>query len=83
MGKARAPSSLLTPGLRLFILKLAPVATMQLTFAAALAILPFLVSASPAPVPQGAKLTFSRRSFSKDGVVDINALRSHVAHVRA
>ncbi|KLO11674.1 acid protease [Schizopora paradoxa] len=55
---------------------------MQLTLATALAILPFLVSASPTPAPQGTKLTFPRRSFTKDGVVDINALQSHVANVR-
>ncbi len=78
-------SAFVTPhtGLRLLILGLTRRSTMQLTLVTVLSILLFLVSASPAPVPQGTKLTFPRRSFIKDGVVDINALQSHVANVRA
>ena len=58
---------------------------MQLTLAAALALLPLLAVATPTPeaAPEPVKLTFARRSFNKNGVVDIPALHSHLSKVRS
>ena len=56
---------------------------MQLTLATALALLPLIASASPAPQPAGLKVPLTRRSFqTKDGVADIRALKNPVAHVQ-
>ncbi|THH07178.1 hypothetical protein EW145_g3565 [Phellinidium pouzarii] len=54
---------------------------MQLKLASVLVLFPLLAAASPAPAPL-TKIPLKRRSFTKDGVADINALNSHLANVR-
>ncbi|KAL5529952.1 hypothetical protein ACEPAF_6209 [Sanghuangporus sanghuang] len=56
---------------------------MRLTIAS-LALFSLLVSASPAPGPKEpiARIPVARRSFTKDGVADIDALKEHLVNVR-
>ncbi|KAI5116280.1 hypothetical protein M0805_009931 [Coniferiporia weirii] len=57
---------------------------MQIKLATAIALLPFLVSATPAPVESGRTIALSKRSsIVKDGVVNVDKLQSHVEQVRA
>lgn len=58
---------------------------MLFTLATALAILPLLVSATPTPAPDaaGTKIPLSRRSFLRNGVVNVEKLQGHVADVQA
>ncbi|THH12232.1 hypothetical protein EW145_g105 [Phellinidium pouzarii] len=58
---------------------------MQIKLATALTLLPFLVSATPtsSSAESARRISLSKRSsLTKDGVVDINALHSHVANVQ-
>lgn len=56
---------------------------MQLKLAS-LVLFSLLVAASPAPAPKEpiARIPVARRSFTKDGVADIDALKEHLANVR-
>ncbi|KAH8118780.1 acid protease [Phellopilus nigrolimitatus] len=55
---------------------------MQLKLGTAIALLPILALASPAPGPV-TRIPLTRRSkFTNDGVVDIDALKAHLTHVR-
>ncbi|KAL5507783.1 hypothetical protein ACEPAH_5401 [Sanghuangporus vaninii] len=51
---------------------------------AGLALFSLLVVASPAPSPKEpiARIPVARRSFTKDGIADIDALKEHLANVR-
>ncbi|KAI5117874.1 hypothetical protein M0805_006576 [Coniferiporia weirii] len=55
---------------------------LQLKLASALVLFPLLVVASPTPGPV-TKVHLQRRSFTKDGVADIDALKTHLTNVRA
>ncbi|EJD01643.1 acid protease [Fomitiporia mediterranea MF3/22] len=57
---------------------------MQLKLAS-LALLPLvsLIAASPTPAPPVQRIPLTRRSFTKDGVADVNALNTHLNNVRA
>ena len=58
---------------------------MHLTLATAVAVLPFLASANPISNPRvGTVIPLEKRfKLAKDGVVDHNALKSHLAGVQA
>jgi len=55
---------------------------MQLKVGSLLLLLPLLGLASPAPEPV-ARVPLRRRTFTKDGVADIDGLKAHVDEVRA
>ena len=56
---------------------------MQIKLATALALLPFLVSAAPAPVDKGMRIPLTKRSMIfKNGVVDLDALQSHRSFIQ-
>ncbi|KAH8118719.1 acid protease [Phellopilus nigrolimitatus] len=57
---------------------------MQFKLATALALLPYLVTATPTSAADpGLRIPLTKRSsLVKDGVVDVAALKSHVAHVQ-
>ena len=56
---------------------------MQLKLATALALLPYIVSATPAPAASGTKISLTKRStITTDGVVNIAKLQNHVETVR-
>lgn len=57
---------------------------MQIKVATILALLPFLVAASPTPVESGITVPLHKRNvIVRNGVVDTDALRAHVDHVHA
>ncbi|KAL5527872.1 hypothetical protein ACEPAG_6673 [Sanghuangporus baumii] len=51
---------------------------------ASLALFSLLIAASPTPGPREpiARIPIARRSFTKDGIADIDALKTHLANVR-
>lgn len=57
---------------------------MYLQLAAAVAVLPLLVAANPVTPRVGTVINLTKRtSLAKDGVVNIDALNAHLAHVQA